>query len=84
MELRGGGYRQIRALKPLLRVHHFLAGKDFNASISNIAAVSSFFRSPFLSSKVLSRLVSDTSIPPSLDFHLYYVASENKCLRRNS
>lgn len=47
-------------------------------------SANSFFSLAFSSSSALSRLASDTSIPPYLAFQLYRVASEMPCLRARS
>lgn len=49
--------------------HHFLAAISFNIALSSIASASNFFSLAFSSSSALSRLASDTSRPPNLDFH---------------
>ena len=50
--------------------HHFFPKRSFSAVLSSMASARSRFSFVFSSSSVLSRLASDTSIPPNLAFHL--------------
>ncbi|EJL52648.1 hypothetical protein PMI09_03791 [Rhizobium sp. CF122] len=50
--------------------HHFFPKRSFKAALSSIASARSRFSFVFSSSSVLSRLASDTSMPPNLAFHL--------------
>ena len=50
--------------------HHFFPNKSFKATLSSMASASNRFSRVFSSSSVLSRLASETSIPPNLAFHL--------------
>lgn len=51
------------------------------AATSSICSANSFFSFAFSSSSCFSRLASDTSMPPSLAFQLYSVASAIRCFR---
>src|SRR6202035_1917902 len=50
--------------------HHFFPRRSFSAALSSMASASIRFSRPFSSSSARSRLASDTSRPPYLDFHL--------------
>src|SRR5665213_248130 len=50
--------------------HHFFPRRSFSATLSNIASASNRFNLAFSSSRLLSLLASDTSMPPNLAFHL--------------
>src|SRR5215472_10395985 len=48
--------------------HHFFPRRSFNAALSSMASARSRFSRVFSSSSVLSRLASETSMPPYLAF----------------
>ena len=50
--------------------HHFFPNRSFSAALSSIASAKRRFSRVFSSSSVLSRLASETSIPPNFAFHL--------------
>ena len=65
------GIYELRDRFPLGRGrHHFFPNRSFSAALSSMASTSSRFSRVFSSSSVFSRLDSETSIPPSLAFHL--------------
>src|ERR1700760_4690697 len=64
--------------------YHFFARSSRSAAASSICSAESFFSLAFSSSSCLSRLTSETSMPPYLAFQLYSVASETPCLRARS
>src|SRR6478735_1704885 len=64
--------------------YHFFDSSSRIAAPSSIWSASSFFSFAFSSSSALSRLASETSMPPNLAFQLYSVASEIPCLRARS
>ena len=50
--------------------HHFFELMSLSIALSSIVSASSFFSLAFSSSSAFSRLVSETSKPPYLAFHL--------------
>ena len=50
--------------------YHFFDRSSFNAAWSSMASANSFLSLRFSSSSALSRLASDTSMPPNLAFQL--------------
>ncbi|MEY9389581.1 hypothetical protein ABIF65_007821 [Bradyrhizobium japonicum] len=50
--------------------HHFFPTRSFKAALSSMASAKRRFSRVFSSSRVFSRLASDTSIPPNFAFHL--------------
>src|ERR1700675_1835921 len=64
--------------------YHFFARSSRSAAASSICSASSCFNLAFSSWSCLSRLASETSMPPYLAFQLYSVASETPCLRARS
>src|ERR1700678_707776 len=50
--------------------HHFFESRSFKATLSSMASANSRFNLPFSVSSALSRLASDTSMPPNLLFQL--------------
>src|SRR4051812_3734983 len=50
--------------------HLFFPKRSFSAALSSMASARSRFSFVFSSSSILSRLASETSIPPNLAFHL--------------
>jgi hypothetical protein len=60
----------IHGLALHLRAHHFRLRRSFIAALSNSASASSFFSFEFSASSSLSRLTSETVIPPYLAFQL--------------
>ena len=51
-------------------LQHFRLLTSFKIALSSIASASSFFSLAFSSSSALSRLASETSMPPNFAFHL--------------
>ena len=50
--------------------HHLFPRRSFSATLSSMVSANSRFSRVFSSSSALSRLASETSIPPNLPFHL--------------
>src|SRR5919205_4598376 len=71
-------------LPPCRRRHQFFASSPFRAWLSSMVSARSCFRQRFSSSSALSRLASETAIPPYFARHLSKVAGETPCRRQSS
>ena len=64
--------------------HNFFYATYLSMALSGMDSANSFLSLAFPSSSAFSRLASETSRPPNLAFHFYYVAFEIPCLRHTS
>src|SRR5688500_7302037 len=80
MLLAGHHHRQ----PPRRRRHQFFASSPLSAWLSSMVSARSCLSRRFSSSSALSRLASETAIPPYLARHLQKVVGEMPCRRHNS